>query len=64
MIKEQKPPIEIVPWVYFNDPKAKEDIKKMAESVDSIMEFSGKIRETYKMSISDALVVAKKFFNK
>lgn len=64
MTTEKKAPIEIVPWVYFNDPKAKEDLIEMAKKATSIMDFSGKIRDTYKLSISDALIVAKKFFNK
>lgn len=64
MSTEQKQPIEIVPWVYFNDPRTKEDVTKMAENAESLMSFASNIRDKYKLSISDAMIVAKKFINK
>lgn len=63
-MSEKKKPIEIIPWVYFNDSDVKEIVKNLAKNASSVMDFAGTIREQFDLSLSDAMVVAKKFFNK
>lgn len=59
-----KQEIEIIPWVYFNDPEAKKKVLAMAEDADSVMGLATDLRTTFKLSLSDATIVAKKFYKK
>lgn len=56
--------IEIIPWVKFNELGVKEEIESLVEKSKTKMDFLLKIKEIYKLSISDAKIVADKFFKK
>lgn len=56
--------IEIIPWVKFNNPGVKEDLEKLANQCSSKMQFLREVKDKYDLSISDAGVVADKFFKK
>lgn len=56
--------IEIIPWVKFNEPGVKKEIENLVEESKTKMDFLLKIKEEYKLSISDAKIVADKFFKK
>ena len=56
--------IEIIPWVKFNTQGVKEEIESLVEESKTKMDFLSKIKEVYKLSISDAKIVADKFFKK
>lgn len=59
-----KQPIEIVPWVFFNTPEAKKEVLIMAKNADSMMNLASELKTKFKMSLSDASIVAKKFYKK
>lgn len=54
--------IEIIPWVKFNDPGVKQEIEKLAEKSTSKMDFLSRVKDQYNLSLSDAKIVADKFF--
>lgn len=56
--------IEIIPWVKFNDPGVKQEIEKLAEKSTSKMDFLSRVKDQYNLSLSDAKIVADKFFKK
>lgn len=56
--------LEIIPWVKFNSPGIKEDLEKLATQCSSKMQFLREVKEKYDLSMSDADVVATKFFKK
>lgn len=61
---EEKPLIEIVPWIVFNKPGVKDQVEEMAKKASSTMSFAGDIRNTFGLSLSESTVVAKKFYKK
>lgn len=61
---ENKPEIEIIPWVYFNTPEAKASVIALSETSESIMDLAGKVKATFKLSLNEATIVAKKFYKK
>lgn len=56
--------IEIIPWVKFNEPGIKQELEKLVEESTSKMDFLSKVKEKYQLSLTDAKVVADKFFKK
>lgn len=56
--------LEIIPWVKFNSPGIKDELDKLAEECSTKMEFLSKVKDKYELSITDARVVADKFFKK
>lgn len=60
---EQKE-IEIVSWVKFNGKNTKLKVLKIADKCSSKMEFVKKIKDTFDIPLSDANVVANRFYNK
>lgn len=56
--------IEIVPWVKFNAPGTKDELETLAKSCTSKMDFLSQVKDKYELSLSDAKVVADKFFKK
>lgn len=59
-----KPKIEVIPWVKFNEPGAKEELEKLCASCNSKVEFLTLVRKNYNLSSIDAKTVADKFFKK
>lgn len=56
--------IEIIPWVKFNDSGVKQEIEKLAKKSTSKMDFLSRVKDQYNLSLSDAKIVADKFFKK
>lgn len=56
--------IVIIPWVKFNSAGIKEEVEKMATQHSSKMSFLRELKEKYDLTLSDAEVVATKFFKK
>lgn len=56
--------IEIVPWVKFNAPGTKDELETLVKSCTSKMDFLSQVKDKYELSLSDAKVVADKFFKK
>ena len=56
--------IEIVHWVKFNAKGVKDELEALAQSCISKMDFLSQIKDKYELSLSDAKVVADKFFKK
>lgn len=56
--------IEIVQWVKFNKPEIIKEIKELAKSSNSKMDFLRAVRDKYKLTLADADVVANNFYQK
>ena len=56
--------IEVVPWVQFHAQGVKDELEALAQSCISKMDFLSQIKDKYELSLSDAKVVADKFFKK
>lgn len=56
--------IEIVQWVKFNKPGIIKEIKELAKSSNSKMDFLRAVRDKYKLTLADADVVANNFYQK
>ena len=55
--------IEIVQWVKFNNPNAKEEIKKLIEESTSKMDFVSKLKNLG-ISILNSMTIADNFYKK
>ena len=55
--------IEIVQWVKFNNPNAKEEIKKLVEGSTSKMDFVSKLKNLG-ISILNSMTIADNFYKK
>lgn len=56
--------IEIIPWVKFIEPGVKQEVEELAEKCGSKMDFVREIKDNYELSISDAKLIAEKFYKK
>lgn len=56
--------IEIVQWVKFHKEGLMAEVKQLAKESNTRMDFIRALKEKYKLSISDADVVATNFYQK
>lgn len=56
--------IEIVQWVKFHKEGLMQEVKNIAKECNTRMDFIRALKEKYKLSITDADVVANNFYQK
>lgn len=56
--------IEIITWVKFNKPGLAKEIKELAKTCDTELDFLSKVKDTYGLTITEAEVITNNFYQK